>query len=333
MGERGRRSRVTGELVSGPETLSRRGAEEEPHRPRRSRCCRHPLDDAYYRDRRAGLVEDRGAAAVRRQLGRHGPASARQLRRLHARGLEAEMAGGARRPHWAHFYTDYGEALQKRFFGHFLKGEDNGWDKQPRVQLQVRHPGEKFVERHENEWPLARTQWTKFYLEPDGSFGAATSRPTRTTLTLRSDGRRPDLPDAAARAGDWRSPGRSRPSCSCRRRARMPTSSWCCACSRRTARRSCSRARTIRARRSASAGCAPRTASSIPRRSLPYRPYHTHDEVEPLTPGVPVELDVEIWPTCIVVPPGYRIGLSACAATTTATMAPPLKVPRAAGTR
>ena len=54
--------------------------------------------------------------------------------------------------------------LQKKFFGHFLKGEDTGWGEQPKVLLQVRHPGEKFVERHENEWPLARTQWTKFYV-------------------------------------------------------------------------------------------------------------------------------------------------------------------------
>jgi len=42
----------------------------------------------------------------------------------------------------------------------------------------------------------------------------------------------------------------------------------------------------------------------------PYRPYHTHDEQQPLKPGQPVELDVEIWPTSIVVPAGYRIGLS-----------------------
>ncbi len=56
--------------------------------------------------------------------------------------------------------------LQKKFFGHFLKGEDTGWGKQPKVLLQVRHPGERFVERHESEWPLARTQWTKFYLHP-----------------------------------------------------------------------------------------------------------------------------------------------------------------------
>jgi predicted acyl esterase len=44
--------------------------------------------------------------------------------------------------------------------------------------------------------------------------------------------------------------------------------------------------------------------------TLPYRPYHTHDERWPLVPGLPVELDVEIWPTCIVVPAGYRIALA-----------------------
>ena len=47
-----------------------------------------------------------------------------------------------------------------------------------------------------------------------------------------------------------------------------------------------------------------------PRQTLPYRPYHTHDEAWPLTPGEAVELDIEIWPTCIVVPPGHRIGLT-----------------------
>ena len=44
--------------------------------------------------------------------------------------------------------------------------------------------------------------------------------------------------------------------------------------------------------------------------SLPYRPYHTHDKKQPLTKGKPVDLDIEIWPTCIAVPAGYRIGLS-----------------------
>ena len=44
--------------------------------------------------------------------------------------------------------------------------------------------------------------------------------------------------------------------------------------------------------------------------SLPYRPWHPHDEVQALTPGEPVELDIEILPTSIVVPPGYQLALT-----------------------
>jgi uncharacterized protein len=47
-----------------------------------------------------------------------------------------------------------------------------------------------------------------------------------------------------------------------------------------------------------------------PEKSLPYRPYHPHDEKWPLVPGEPVELQIEIWPTCIVIPPGYRLALN-----------------------
>jgi predicted acyl esterase len=44
--------------------------------------------------------------------------------------------------------------------------------------------------------------------------------------------------------------------------------------------------------------------------SKPYRPYHTHDQKQPLKKSQVVELDIEIWPTSIVVPKGHRIGLS-----------------------
>ena len=45
-------------------------------------------------------------------------------------------------------------------------------------------------------------------------------------------------------------------------------------------------------------------------RSRPWQPYHPHDRTEPLTPGKVVELEVEIV-LRIVVPPGYRLGLGA----------------------
>ena len=47
-----------------------------------------------------------------------------------------------------------------------------------------------------------------------------------------------------------------------------------------------------------------------PERGLPYRPFHMHDEAWPLTPGKSVELLFEVWPTCIVIPSGYRLALN-----------------------
>ena len=46
-----------------------------------------------------------------------------------------------------------------------------------------------------------------------------------------------------------------------------------------------------------------------PALSLPYRPYHTHDERQPLTPGQIVQVQVEIWPTSMVFKKGHRIRL------------------------
>ena len=94
-GERGGRSRVHGELVCGPETLS----DEELAKNRvdfGGKILAHPLDDKYHRDRSPVWDKVDDAAVLRRQLGRPGPASARQFRRLRARRLQGQMAGGAR---------------------------------------------------------------------------------------------------------------------------------------------------------------------------------------------------------------------------------------------
>jgi predicted acyl esterase len=46
------------------------------------------------------------------------------------------------------------------------------------------------------------------------------------------------------------------------------------------------------------------------RLSKAYRPYHTHDEKQPLKKGEVVPLEVELWPTSIVVPAGHRLALT-----------------------
>jgi predicted acyl esterase len=55
--------------------------------------------------------------------------------------------------------------LQRRFFDFYLKGEANDWAQQPKVQLQVRRI-DGIVKRHETDWPLPATVWTRFYLDP-----------------------------------------------------------------------------------------------------------------------------------------------------------------------
>src|SRR5947209_6576486 len=165
LGERGPRSRVTGELVCGSEMLS----EEELARTRcdlGSEISSHPLDDDYHKARSplwskvtvpflsAGNWGGQGLHLRGNVEGFVRAASPHKWLELH--GLE----------HWTHFYTDYGRLLQKRFFDYFLKGINNGWANEPRVRLQIRRL-DGFVERMEDEWPIARTQWTKFYLDPD----------------------------------------------------------------------------------------------------------------------------------------------------------------------
>lgn len=66
---------------------------------------------------------------------------------------------------WFDYYTPENVEDLRRFFDHYLKGIDNGWENTPRVRLSVLNPGGKdIVGREENEFPLARTVYQKLYL-------------------------------------------------------------------------------------------------------------------------------------------------------------------------
>jgi len=56
----------------------------------------------------------------------------------------------------------YGSEEILRWYDHWLKGVDTGIMDEPPIKLFV-HGANRF--RFENEWPLARTEWTKLYLE------------------------------------------------------------------------------------------------------------------------------------------------------------------------
>ena len=187
VGARGAKSVVTGEPVAGPETLPKeelaKNCADTPGEAKRRR-----LRDDYYAARTADFEQIEAPLLSAGNWGGMG---------LHTRGnFEGWLRAGSKQKwlevhgdtHFTHFYSNYGEALQKRFFGHFLKGEDTGWDKQPRVSLNIRHPGEKFVLRAENEWPLARTQWTKYFLQPDGQGLGPDAPAAATTLSYETTG-------------------------------------------------------------------------------------------------------------------------------------------------
>jgi predicted acyl esterase len=308
VGTRGASSAVTGELVAGPPTLSAaelaKNRADIPGETRRRRL----LDD-YYAARTAAFEKIEAPLLSAANWGGMG---------LHPRGnFEGFLRAGSKQKwlevhgdtHFTHFYSSYGETLQKRFFGHFLKREDTGWDRQPRVSLNIRRPGEKFVLRGEREWPLARTQWTKYFLNPHGlalgtdtpAGAAALSYDTSGDgLTFRTPPMKRDIEiTGPVTAKLWVSSETTDADLFLVLRVFDPAGKETVFIGSNDPR--------------VPVGLGWLRASHRkldPRRSLPYRPWHAHDEEWPLKPGEPVELDVEIWPTSIVVPSGYHIALT-----------------------
>ena len=211
--------------------------------------------------------------------------------------------------HFSHFYSNYGLALQKKFFGYFLKGEDTGWANMPKIQLNIRHPGEKFVLRGENDWPLARTQWTQYYLQPDGKT-LSTDKPKVTHTTsyhTRSDG-------LSFSSGPLKQALEITGPIAAQLRISSETSDADIFLALRVFDDKGVEVSFIGSND-------PRTPVALgwlrashrktdPAKSLPYRPWHTHDEKQLLTPLQPVDLDIEIWPTSIVIPVGYSFVLN-----------------------
>ena len=308
-GKNGFRSRMNGDWVSGPITLT----EEELGANRNNffeDCLANKLDtDDYWTSRMPDWSKVKTPMLSAANWGGQG---------LHPRGNFEGFTRSASKEkwlevhgieHWTHFYTNYGMDLQKRFFGYFLKGEKNGWNKQPKVQLQVRHPGEIFVERHEEEWPLKRTRWTKFYLNPEDSSLSTDPQKEKNSVTYGgfSDGvtfMTPPLEDDMEITGP------------------IASKLWVSSSTRDADLFLIVRVFSPDMKEVTFQGALdPKTPIAqgwlrVSHRkldkklTLPYRPYHTHDEEQPLNPGKAYEVDVEIWPTCIVIPKSYRLALS-----------------------
>lgn len=307
LGARGPRSRVTGEPVCGPETLH----EEDLARNRSDlerQILAHPIDDDYHKARSpvwSRVTVPFLSAANWGGQGLHPRGNFEGFVRAASTEKWLEAHGSE---HWTHFYTDYGRLLQKRFFDHFLRGLDNGWPAQPRVQLQVRRL-DGFVERMEHEWPLARTRWTRFYLDPAGRRLSRTPGVARGSLGFAALGEGVTFLSEPLH-GETEITGPSA--------AKLFVSSSTADADLFLVLRVFAPdgeevvfQGAIDPHTPVAQGWLRASHRTLdPGLSTPYRPYHTHDEAQPLRPGEVVECDVEIWPTSVVVPAGYRIGLT-----------------------
>jgi len=123
----------------------------------------HPLFDDYWASKNADLSKITVPAFIVASWPDHG---------LHNRGtLEGfkEIASKDKwllvhgRKKWWHFYQKENVEKQRQFFNRFLKGIDNHVKDWPKVMLEIREKLYVGSSRTENEWPLARTQYTKLF--------------------------------------------------------------------------------------------------------------------------------------------------------------------------
>jgi len=307
LGERGPKSKANGMLVCGDETLDDKTL-------LKNRCSfgdeilAHPLDDQYHKARSANwdrITVPFLSAGNWGGQGLHLRGNSESFMRAASKNKWLEMHG---LEHWTHFYTDYGVTLQKRFFAYFLKGEKNGWEKEPPVRLQVRHT-DHFEDRTESDWPLPQTKWTRLYMEPTQQGLAFEPSPEEHTLSFDALGEglsflSKPLPEQTELTGPlaaklWVSSNTSDADIFLVVRVFTPDL------------REVTFAGAIDPHTPVAQGWLRASHRALDKDlHRPYRPYHTHASPQPLNPGQPVELDVEIWPTSIVIPKGYRIGLS-----------------------
>src|SRR5258706_982559 len=242
--------------------------------------------------------------------------------------------------HFHPFHSEEGRIDQLRWFDHWLKGIDTGIMDEPPVKLEIRTGGslERYAFRTENEWPLARTQWTKMHLsaerEPSGDAHATEGAlvPAAPTKSGRLTYPASSVTKAGVASGSSLSTthgnvGRSGVSFETEPlphdtevtgplalklwvsstsedmdifvtlRNVGPDGADICEVGQHGQPVPCLTKGWLRASH--------RKLDAA--RSLPYRPYHMHDERSWLTPGEIVACDIEIWPTSIVISKGHKL--------------------------
>ena len=298
--------RITGERTTGPDLPEAILAGSRADHP--NDRLTHPLYDAWNQARAANLPAIEVPVLSAANWG--GPG-------MHLRGnVEGFLRTGSKHKwlfahigtHYESFYLPRYVAIQKRFFNHFLRGEDNGWDQEPPVQLAIRQPDDTATLRKEHEWPLARTQWTRLHL--DAGAGSLSAQPPAAAARASYRAMKDSVSFSTApfeHDTEFAGPASLRV--------------WVSSSTRDADLFAILRVFDPEGKERTFVGAHEPVPMALgwlrashrkldEARSTPYRPWHAHDEVQKLEPGEVYPLDVEIWPTSMVFPKGWRLVLT-----------------------
>lgn len=305
-GDSTHRDRDTGQRTTGPALPPAILAGNRANHPQDR--LQHPLDDAWNQERSGRL--DNIEVPVLSAANWGGPG-------MHLRGNFEGFLGAGSREKWlfAHIGTHYESfylpryvALQKRFFRHYLCGDDNGWQDEPRVQLAIRQPDGTATLRQEHEWPLARTQWTRLYLD-----GATLALGAEAPAADQSISYRAMQGSVSFSTAPFEHDTEFTGPVALRLWVSSSTTDMDVFAVLRVFDPQDQEATFVGAHERVPMAQGWLRASHRKldeQRSLPYRPYHAHDEVQKLEPDTACPLDIEIWPTCMVFPKGHRLVLT-----------------------
>ena len=242
--------------------------------------------------------------------------------------------------HFHPFHSEEGRMDQLRWFDYWLKGLDTGILDEPPVKLEIRSGGspKPYPFRTEHEWPLARTQWTKMYLqierapssEAEASEGTLVTTPPAKASSLSypaSGVTKAGVASGSSLATTHGNTGRTgvsfeTPPMSADTEVTGPLvlKLWVASTSEdmdifvtirnigTDGKDVCEVGQHGQPVPCVTKGWLRASHRKLdPQRSLPYRPVHAHDERLWLKAGEPVECEVEVWPTSMVFRKGHKL--------------------------
>ena len=195
--------------------------------------------------------------------------------------------------------------LMFRWYDYWFKGIDTGIMDEPPIKIFVMGANKY---RYENEWPLARTNWTKFYLRPDGTLS---TQPETVLNEPQCFAQMPPTLIKDAKSLKYRTPPLAEPV-----EVTGPLALYLHASIDQEDTNWIAVLKDVYPDGSAvelTRGWLKASHRDLdPVRSTPWIPYHTHNKREPVKPGEIYEYAIEIRPTSNVFAAGHCIQLEIC---------------------